>query len=251
MRIAKRLPKNWKMMVRRESLVGCLALLLLTALSACVTAGGQYAQKSAETLAKRTDYLPLDRLTYRTLTIGELIDQEVGEADSVILLDQHEATYAKAFALPQWNEPYMVKIDSHVVGAMHDPAVFYPTVLFLDAGFREVRRSDPSAFTLRRDSFSGNAVLNGTLFVNKSNSEEAYMVIVSQRRHADNARALHSIAVQQTMVMVPVGGGMMMTWMLPGGARESSATMIPAASGRLKLRLENYRPVEMSGKPPK
>ena len=239
------------MFMRPERLLCRLALLLLPALSACVMSGGQYARNSVETLAGRDDRLPLDKLTYRALTIGEPIDLEVGAADPVILLDQREATYAKAFALPRWTGPYMVKIDSYVVGALHDPAVYYPTVLFLDAAFKETRRSLPSDFTLRRDSFSGNAVLKGTLFLNQSNSAEAYMVIVSQRQGMENPQTLHSIVLQQTMVMVPVGGGGMMAWMLPGGARETSAPMIAAASGRLKLQLENYRPVEIGADKPK
>lgn len=230
-------------------LIRPVVLLSLLGLTACITSGSKHAMDSAAVLSKRSDHVEVSALSYRPLALGETVEIDVTAQHPVLLLDKYETVYAQGFALPQWTAPYMLKISSYMIGPPEDPAVYYPTILFLDAEHREVRRSHLSSFTFRRGGFNENSNLNGTLFINQANRDEVYAVLVSQRQAAHGSMILNNIAVQQAAIVVPVGAGSL-TWMVPTGARESTAATAASATGKLRLVVENYQPVEMGNKPP-
>jgi hypothetical protein len=242
-------------MIARDSMqrihrsLRAVMLLALIGLSACVTSGSKHAASSADVLSKRSNFVEPPALTYRPVALGETVEFEINDLDPVILLDKHETVYAKAFALPKWTAPYMLKVSSYIIGPADDPAVYYPTAIFLDANYQEVRRSHLSAFTFRRGGFNENSNLNGTLFINQANSQEAYVMIVSQRQAAHGSLVVNNVAVQQTAIMMPGSYGAAM-WVIPMGAKESAAATAASATGRLKLVVENYQPVEMGEKKP-
>lgn len=223
-------------------------LMSLLALAACSISGSKHAMDSVDVLSRRNDHVQMADLVYRPLALGETVDIEVTATDPVLLLDKYETVYAKGFALPPWTAPYMLKISSYIIGSPQDPAVYYPTVLFLDAQYREVRRSHLSSFTFRRGAgFSDDSNLNGTIFINQANREEVYAVLVSQRQAAHGSMVMNNIAVQQAAIIVPVGAGSL-TWMVPTGAKESTAATAASATGKLRVIVEAYRPAETGAK---
>lgn len=221
-----------------------LALPVALGLAACVTSGSKMAWESIETLSRRSDHVEIPALAYTPLGKGQVLEVDVTDKDPVIRFEG-ESVYAKAFALPEWTGPYMLKVSSYMIGSPEDPAVYYPTVVFLDAQFRELRRSQLNAFSFRRANFQERNNLNGTLFVNEANRNEVYALVVSQRQAADGSTVVNSLMVQQTPIVVPVGYGTM-TWMVPTRSHESSARTAASATGRLKLTVEDYKPVEIT-----
>lgn len=230
--------------------LGRLLLVAVSAasLGACVQSGAKLAADSAAILEKRTNHADLPSLTYKPVMLGETHEITIGEADPVILLDKYETVYAKAFALPKWTAPYMLKVSSYFSGSHQDPAVYYPTAIFLDEKYQELRRSHLSNFAFRRAGVQEGSALSGTIFVNEANKREAYMIIVSQRQAANGSVILNNIAVQQTAVVIPTAYGSM-TWMAPPmGAQETTASTAAMASGKLKLIVEGYNPVGIGEK---
>lgn len=218
-----------------------LAVLLV---AGCVTSGREFAIKGEQALAERAGAAkPIHLIDYTPLPFGEPLELELNQLDQVVALDS-DVAFTKAFALPQWTVPASLKVKSFRVGAPQDPAILYPVVIFLDEAFRETRRSEARQFVYRREGFNEGDGLSATFFLNESNRNERYVLVMSRRKDADGSMSLSTHVVQITPVVVPVGAGSI-TWMIPTGGQDFATPMAASPSGKLKLHFEEYRPQRM------
>jgi hypothetical protein len=144
------------------------------------------------------------------------------------------------FKLPPWIAPYEVRISSFALGGLHDPALFYPKAILLDANFRPTRSTRQSDFVYRNLGAQGG--IAATLFVNATDQHEEYVAITSERRStvAEETSVLQSAG--STAVAVPVGP-VIYTWVIPTGGTELPKRLRALATGPFEIRVAPYAPV--------
>lgn len=221
-----------------------LALAIAGLLSACVTSGAKISQDAEAALIQRQNSaVTVEKLTFHPLKTGDVLPLELGAADPVLLVD-NEYAFVKAFALPQWNGSYMIKVASFRVGSPIDPAILYPTVVFLDEAFKETRRSSPQQFVYRREGLNTGDGLHATFFFNEANRGDRYLILASRRQLPEGNTRLSGYTVNMTPITVPVGAGAV-TWVVPTSAANHNTPMAASASGRVSLEVQAYQPIRI------
>jgi maltose operon protein len=174
---------------------------------------------------------------YRPLSYGQELKIELNASSPAYFFPSGKSYFA-AFALPIFEGPYRVTVESFMVGEELDRAyLFSPHLIILDDGHRIVRTIGHDLFTLRKagmtETWGYPYKLAGTFDVREENRDERYLVVMT------TDELLHARTSLTTMKVVPIIIPGIVT-AVPAGTEEKLIRHAPV--GTLVIKLERIAP---------
>jgi hypothetical protein len=217
-----------------------LGICLLLIGSGCATPGTDVVRRGQELLVACPNVITSrDQLSYSEAHFEEPVKFSFDEQSS-ILQEEEERRFAKGFALPAGNGAYSVSITSYKSGTTSDPAILYPDVQVLDKEFRTIRRLPYSSFVFR-PSQSGEG-LNTVFFVNDNAEGERFLLITNRPVPDADLMTSQANITGRTPLVIPVGSGGFLMWMVPTGSNTPPIKMKASPCGQLEVAFKKYQP---------
>lgn len=172
---------------------------------------------------------------------------EIGDSKGFDLNDKSPAyqfptgkSYFKAFLLPRSPHPYVVRIESYMLGDdIHSAYIFYPQVITLDENYEMIRCADPRNFRLEKAGFLETAretwglmyKLRQEIHFPEDDKTEKYLIVLTTDELLEAKTSLSTWRVVPIILPGIVGA-------IPIGTEEVLIPHSPAGRIRLSVSLE-------------
>lgn len=211
------------------SVVRIAAAVILVGASACSV---PYADVMKSFEAAASCCTSMDGFLYRQLSHGQELKVELNASSPAYLFPSGKSYFA-AFALPIFERPYRITVESFVVGEEIDRAyLFSPHLIILDNNHRIVRTIGHDHFTLRKagmtETWGYPYKLAGTFDMREENRDERYLVVMT------TDELLRTRTSLTTMKVVPIIIPGLVT-AVPTGTEEKHIRHAPVGSLVIKL----------------
>ena len=203
--------------------------LIASFLSACANAN---TKKTVESATKRAAPIgSLSALLYQQSILGKSISLDFDD-DTTLYNDGGADRPVQGIRLPAAKGELVVKVVTYRQGKVEEPAIFYPEVRVLDAGFQMAKILPHSSYVFRAGSKS---FLEGTFFLKGLSSNEFYLV-VTNREIADSELKLAQTNVTESHLIAPGFA----FWTVHTGTSTPPTKMIAHTEGEVTVTISEY-----------
>lgn len=150
----------------------------------------------------------MSEFRYEPLEVGQSRSFDL-DARSAAFLFPTGKSYFRAFALPDAEQGYSLRVQSFMMGDHLGAAyLFFPQVLTLDAQYRVVRTMPPEAFALKRASYAETAretwglpwKLEGALAFTPANASERYLVVLTTEELMKRRTSMETLRIMPVIL---------------------------------------------------
>src|SRR3990172_9604712 len=206
-----------------------IIIVILVTASGC---SGRYSKVMTHYKEARICCQSLRDIPYEDLNSGDSKILDLNEKSPAFQFDTGKSFF-KAYSLPPYTSPYMIRVQSYMYGDYFDFAhIFVPRLIFLNEKYEIVRATDPWNFRLKKadhfETWGLRYKIVGDIDVSEENRNEKFFIVITTEELLQGktlVSALMTVPIPLAGVMLPI----------PVGEKEVLVPNSPV--GRIKIAL--------------